>query len=233
MQRRKPNAKMKKLVQRIVGEEPSLASVSRLFLYRNDVLFKLEVLASVLNDVPPDSPDRAIADLIERLVTTPPAKHEWVKLAAPIIGSTPCEPAPGSPLYVLNRFLSWNPCVLRITGLERANGNIEICADHLPIPVPALLQKESGISDKGIREWMERSRTMDSILWVLWEVFYRAVDLTRLKTCPICHKWFVDHTKNKGKARCSARCTWQWWSWEARLKARHKRPPKKRRGKAT
>ncbi|HUZ47324.1 MAG TPA: hypothetical protein VMW54_11880 [Terriglobia bacterium] len=201
---------MKKLVQRIVGEEPGLAGVAWAFYYRNDDLFKLEVLASVLNDVPPDSPEHWLAELIERLVTTPPAKQEWVKLAAPIIGPTPCTPAPGSPLYVLNKFLETNPCILRIEGLGRANGIIAVNATHIPFSVVAGM-----------------SRDVDRILWLLWEVLYRAVDLTRLKTCPICHKWFVDHTKNKSKARCSARCTWQWWSWEARKKARHKRLPKK------
>jgi hypothetical protein len=209
----KPNKKMKRNVQRVVGDDPSLAGVAWPFLYQNDVLFKLEVLASVLNDVPPGSPDRAIAELIERLVSTPPA---WVKVTAPIIGPTLCEPAPGSPLYVLNKFLSWNPCALRITGLERANGNIEICADHLPISVPALYQKQLGISDEQVVGFVKNARTMDQILWVLWEVFYRKVDLTRLKTCPICHRWFVDHSKNKTKIRCSAVCTSKRWSWEAR-----------------
>jgi endogenous inhibitor of DNA gyrase (YacG/DUF329 family) len=226
MKRTKPNGKMKKVMERIVGDEPGLASVARLFLYQNDDLFKLEVLASVLNDVAPDSPDRAIAELIERIVTTPAAKQEWVKQPAPIIGSTPCTPAPGSPLYGFNKFLQWNPCVLRIEGLERASGKIEVCATHVPLPVPLFMKENLGISDKVIAEWAQRNRTADRILWLLWEVFYRHIDLTRLKPCPVCGKWFVDHTKNKSKMRCSARCTWQRWSWDARKEAGHgKRKP--------
>jgi hypothetical protein len=212
MERTKPNGKIKKLVQRIVGEEPGLASVGRLFLYRNDDLFKLEVLASVLNDVAPDSPDHVIAELIERLVTTPPAKQEWVRIHEPFIGPTPCDPAPESPLYVLNEFLSRFPCILRITGLERAKGPINVCADHLPIPLLCIAGVE--MSDKAI----EQNRATDRILWTLWEVFYRRIDLTRLKTCPICHKWFVDHSKNKSQIRCSTACTSKRWSWEARKK---------------
>ena len=95
--------KNKKLLERIAGDDP--ASVAPLFLYQGDDLYKLEVLAFTLNNVPPDSPAHSLAELIERLVTTPPTQQEWVKEAAPIIGPTPCTPAPGSPLYVLNKFL--------------------------------------------------------------------------------------------------------------------------------
>jgi len=196
-------------MKRIVGEEPSLAGVARLFLYPNDPLSKLEILACVLNDVPPGSPDRDIADLIERLVTTPPAEQEWVKLAAPIIGPAPCEPAPGSPLAVLNKLLVDDLCVLQIQGLERADGNIAVNAIHIPVKL---------------------RRDRDRILWILWEVFYSDIDLTRLKTCPVCHKWFVDHSKNKTKIRCSTACTWQRWSWAERRKAGHRLPGSKAKG---
>jgi hypothetical protein len=207
--------KIEKLVERIVGEEPGLASVARLFLYQNDDLFKLEVLASVLNDVPPDSPDRAIAEMIEKLVTIPPAEQEWVKVVdSPLgIGPTECDPAPESPLYVLNKFLEKNPCILRIEGVERAHGNIAVHATHIPLPLVAGM-----------------SRDVDRILWLLWEVFYRDIDLTRLKTCPVCHKWFVDRSKNKSKVRCSQPCTWQRWSWDERKKAGHHLPGSKPKG---
>jgi hypothetical protein len=218
----KPSGKMKKLVHRIVGEDPSLDRSLGMpawipatpllrgpSFYLNDPLYKLEVLASVLNDVPPDSLDREIADLIEKLVTTPPAKQEWTqqKELAYIIGPRSCIPASDSPFDVLNKFLETNPCVLQIKGLERADGDIHICASHVPI-----------------KACCERDR----VLWVLWEVFYLHIDLARLKTCPICHKWFVDHSKNKSKTRCSARCTSQRWSWEARKKAGHNLPGTKR-----
>jgi hypothetical protein len=216
MKRNGRSKKFTNAVRRIVGEEPDLASVARLFLYRNDDLFKLEVLASVLNDVAPSSPDHRIAEMIEKLVTVPPAQQEWVRQATPIIGPTPCTPAPGSPLHMLNDFLMKHPFVLRIEGYERASSNIEIRADHLPVPLPWV----EGMSDKAI----EQNRATDRILWLLWEIFHRHIDLTRLKNCPVCNKWFVDHSKNKGKTRCSARCTWQWWSWEARKKAGHKLP---------
>src|ERR1035441_7494593 len=74
--------KNQKLFERLVGEDPSLASVAQMFLYQNDALYKLEVLASVLNDVAPGSPDHAIAEMIEKLVTIPPAQQEWTRQAA-------------------------------------------------------------------------------------------------------------------------------------------------------
>ena len=200
MKRSKPPWKNRKNVERIVAEEPRNASAMWLLFYSGTSLFQLELLASVLNDVPPDSPDHEIAEMIEKLVTTPPAEQEWVKGSAPIIGSTPCDPAPGSPLYVLNKFLQGNPCVLQVHGFERADGDIHISATHVPI--------------------MAR-RERDRVLWVLWEVFYRNLDLTRLKKCSVCHRWFVDHSKNKSKTRCSARCTSLRWSWEARKQAGH------------
>jgi hypothetical protein len=209
MKRARPTRKTRQIVERIVGENPSLASVAPLFLYQGDELFKLEVLASVLNDVPPDSPAHSLVGLIERLVTSATAKQEWVKQASPVIGPIPCTPVPGSPLYVLNKFLETNPCILRVEGLERANGKVAVHATHIPLPVVAGM-----------------SRNVDAILWVLWEVFYRDIDLSRLKDCPVCHRWFVDHSKNKSKVRCSARCTWRRWSWKARKNAGHKLPRK-------
>lgn len=222
--RTKPKRKMKRIMDEVVREDPSLAYAVRLFFYQRDPLFRLEVLAGVLNDVPPDSPDRAIAEMIEKLVTTPPAQQKWVRLHAPFIGPTACEPAPESPLYKLNEFLLQHPCVLRITGLERAEG-IVVYADHLPIA--GALPWVAEMDEKA----REKNRATDRILWELWEVLYRRIDLTRLKKCPVCHTWFVDHSKNKSKVRCSAACTWQRWSWAERKKAGHKLPGSKAKGR--
>jgi hypothetical protein len=230
MKRTKPNGKNNKFVESLVGLEPALASFARLFLYQNDDLYKLEVLASVKNDVAPDSPHRFLADLIERLVTGAPAKQDWEQITSfSILGPGRCTPAPGSPLYGLNKFLEWNPCILRIEGLERANGNIEISATHIPIPVPLIAGKDLGISDRAIGEWVKQTADADRILWLLWEVFYRRLDLTRLKECTVCHKWFVDHSKNKSKVRCSTACTSKRWSWEARKKTVGSRKAKGRK----
>ena len=210
--RAKPSKKATKLFGRIVGDDPSLAAIAPLFLYQESDLYKLEWLAFTLNNVPPDSPNHFIADLIEKLVTYTPAKQDWTIQKAPIIGPTPCTPAPGSPLYVLNEHLQRNPCVLRIEGLERADGNIMVKATHIPLPI-----------------FMEGKA--DGILWLLWEMFYLNLDLTRLKKCPVCHRWFVDHSKNKSKTRCSARCTSKRWSWEARKNAGHVQKRKVKGGK--
>jgi len=114
-----------------------------------------------------------------------------------------------------------HPCILRIKGRERAAGNIEVSADHVPLPLPWVV----GMSDKAI----EQNRATDRILWLLWEVFNRNMDLTRLKSCSVCHTWFVDHSKNKTKIRCSAACTSKRWSWEARKKTVGSRKAKERK----
>ena len=162
----------------------------------------------------PDSPHRFVVDLVERLLAHPPAKQEWVKRKdlAPIIGPTPCTPAPGSPLYGLNKFLEMNPCFLRIEGFERANGEIGIHATHIPIPFGMLIGDER----------LTLGHSQDRILWLLWEVLDRNVDLARLKRCPVCNRWFVDHTKRGNKTHCMTRCTTRRWSWEARKKAGHR-----------
>ncbi len=43
----------------------------------------------------------------------------------------------------------------------------------------------------------------------------------RVKRCAQCHRWFVDATKNHLAARCSPRCTWQWWSRSRRRERGH------------
>ena len=145
--RAKLSKKTTKLFGRIVGDDPSLAAIAPLFLYQGSDLYKLEWLAFTLNNVPPDSPAHSLAELIEKLVTYTPAKQDWTiqKDLTPIIGPTPCTPAPGSPLYVLNKYLQMNPCFLRIEGLERADGNIKVNATHIPIPAGYLL--DSAISN--------------------------------------------------------------------------------------
>jgi hypothetical protein len=50
----------------------------------------------------------------------------------------------------------------------------------------------------------------------LWRYYFHGRDWERLKRCTVCGKWFVDITKNKSMARCSATCTWQWWNWDRR-----------------
>ena len=237
MKRTKPNEKIKKIVGSLVGEEPGLASAARLFfyqnLYPNDDLYKLEALASVLNDVAPDSPIHVLAELIERLVTCSPAKHEWVRIAEPVIGPIPCTPAPGSPLYGVNKFLQDIPCILRVEGIERAGGNIEVRATHIPLPLARLMEEEVkalGITDQAIEGLVEATYAEDKILWLLWEVLYRGIDLTRLKNCSVCHTWFVDHSKSATKVRCSAVCTSQRWSWAERKKAGHSQPNSKAKG---
>lgn len=210
MTQRKPSKKKLKIVGCLVGSDPSLAATAGVFLYPWD---RLEYLAADLNDIEPDSPNRNLADLVERLLAYPPAKQEWVKQKelAPIVGPTPCAPAPGSPLYVLNKFLETNPVILRIEGRERADGNVGIRATHMPIPFGLLVGDERLTLDL----------TAQRILWGLWDVLYHGVDLARLKKCPICNRWFVDHTKRGNQIRCSTRCTTRRWSWGERKKAGH------------
>lgn len=57
--------------------------------------------------------------------------------------------------------------------------------------------------------------------YVLWKVCEAQVALDRVKQCMRCGKWFVDETRNKSAARCSAACTAKWWDRLRRRKARH------------
>jgi len=222
MAQRKPSKKKLKLMRCLVDEDPSLASGAALYLYPRD---RLEYLAANLNNVEPDSP--YIADLVEQLLACPPAKQGWVsqKERAFVIGPTPCTPAPGSPLYVLNESLATNPCFLRIEGYERADGSIGVHATHIPIPPFQVSDAHDLALDPAVRERLLKltlDLTTQRILWLLWEVFDRNIDLTRLKRCPVCTRWFVDHTKRGNKARCTTRCTSRSWTWGERKKAGHK-----------
>ncbi len=78
----------------------------------------------------------------------------------------------------------------------------------------------------GIRTYPWIEPTMDReprgfILQILWAVLTQSRARDRLKRCPRCQRWFVDRTKNKGKARCSESCTWRYWDRARRKEARH------------
>lgn len=51
--------------------------------------------------------------------------------------------------------------------------------------------------------------------------FFTSPARDRLRKCPVCGRWFVDHTKNKARVRCSAGCTAKWWNRARRRAARH------------
>jgi|GEM_PF-2166806 len=231
MKRNRPSEKTMRAHREIVGEDPSLAAVAPLFLYRGDVLHKLDYLAFALNSVAPDSPTRSLTDTIKRLVTHLPSKKDWIKRYEGLIGPTIYTPAPDSPLDLLNNHLKYIPCLLRIEGYERANGDVEVGATHIPLPAPALIAEEfpKEFRQKAMEAWLERTRGAERILWLVWEIFFQKVDLARLKKCDVCGKWFVDRTKNRSKKRCSPPCTWQYWSWGERKQAGHKLPGKKPR----
>jgi len=68
--------------------------------------------------------------------------------------------------------------------------------------------------------------------YLLWKIREEEA-LDRVKRCPQCQRWFVDETRNKSAARCSAGCTARWWDRSrrraARAKSRDKRMPRRRR----
>lgn len=216
MTRTKRSQKMKKIAEQVVGEDPSQASVAYIFLHRRSNLDNLERLASNLNEAQPDSLAQFIAELVERLIACPPTKQDWVgdppRVVASLPSPLPWTPAPESPLYVLNKFLERNPVILRIEGVERIDDSIGVHATHIPLPWGVLVGHDD----------LSLGLTEQRILWSLWEVLYHGVDLKRLKKCTVCNRWFVDHTKNGSKVRCTARCTSRSWSWGERKKAGHK-----------
>lgn len=43
----------------------------------------------------------------------------------------------------------------------------------------------------------------------------------RLRKCAVCHRWFVDLTRNKSQLRCSPPCTAAWWTRRRRKESGH------------
>jgi hypothetical protein len=60
-------------------------------------------------------------------------------------------------------------------------------------------------------------------LGLLWQSYFLENGWRRLKNCPVCHKWFVDHTSDMRKARCSDPCTNRWWNYDRRKEAGYSR----------
>lgn len=60
-----------------------------------------------------------------------------------------------------------------------------------------------------------------TVLWHLWLFYFRDYGWERLKRCPVCRRWFVDHSDNRKTLRCSLACTSRWWSRDRRKKAGH------------
>ena len=67
-------------------------------------------------------------------------------------------------------------------------------------------------------------------LTFLWEHFFRGETWRRLKQCPVCRKWFVDKSRNRGKKRCSRQCTGRFWN---RPRRRAERDRKRKEGQRT
>jgi predicted RNA-binding Zn ribbon-like protein len=63
----------------------------------------------------------------------------------------------------------------------------------------------------------------ESSLDLLWRSYFYEKGWKRLKSCPVCHKWFVDPTNDMRKARCSVACTNLWWSYSKRKEADYSR----------
>lgn len=113
-------------------------------------------------------------------------------------------PLPGFAVAAFNWFAQRNPLPLRI--LEKyTKEEMEIYPEHYP------------------------TTKIEEALWFLWRFFFHERGWQRLKRCPQCMKWFVDHTKNRKKERCSPHCTWQWWSRDRRKESGHRVPKGKKR----
>jgi hypothetical protein len=66
---------------------------------------------------------------------------------------------------------------------------------------------------------VESRDEIGTVLWHLWLYYFRDYGWKRLKSCPVCKRWFVDTSKNRATARCSESCTWRWWNRERRKEA--------------
>ena len=123
---------------------------------------------------------------------------------------------------LFNQLIKENPVILQ---LERQDKDRRVnwmrsyrFREENPV-IPHMEEKD--LEEGEIFAGFRTETTTGSILSLIWRIFING-DWKRFKQCPQCKKWFVDKTRNKKKDRCSAHCTWQWWSRERRKEEGHK-----------
>ena len=225
MKQNRPLKDLKKIAHEIVGENPDLSAAAALFRYRGN-LQPLDLLAFYLNTTPPNDPARILVDVIKDLITNAPTKKDWEKREdlAFLIGRIPFHPAKGSRLRAFNEIARSLPLFLQIQGYENSAGEVEIHATHMPLNLPYLLAEDSETRDKLLANWPTNEMPTRAILWAFWEVYFRKIDFGRLKQCPECGEFFVDHTKNKTQMRWPPKCNWKYWNWSKKKEKGHNLP---------
>jgi hypothetical protein len=102
---------------------------------------------------------------------------------------------------------------------------------HVPVTLAVFrLTKTKGREVEFAPEVNARQSEEAYALWSVWRFFFHNPQWRRLKRCPQCRRWFVDHSRPANKVRCSAACTTRWWSMDRRRAAGHRL--KKQRAKS-
>jgi len=234
MKREGPTKHIKKVMSEIVEKDRTFSSVLPHFLYFGSPLRRLDDLALLLNEY---QYDERVEKIIEALVSQSPSKMDWVEGGSRrgfepsrlfLSPGNRLDPAPGSPLDLLNNLVSRIPFVLEFRGYRNnKTGAIEIESGCIPTSIDGFAKY---LVTGRIPPIDVKDCTVE-VVWLLWEIYFRNIGLDRFKRCPQCKRWFVDRTRNRQKERCSKHCTWQWWSWGRRKEEGHNLPESKKRKK--
>lgn len=110
--------------------------------------------------------------------------------------------------------------IIAATSLARASEKFTQLAKHHPVSMVVEFPVKGGQKRSGRRERPHTALSsrdeIGTVLWHLWLYYFQDEGWLRLKRCPVCALWFVDTSRNRATARCSATCTWKWWSRERR-----------------
>lgn len=147
--------------------------------------------------------------------------RSWLtKKVEQIILSASTEPRKAVTLF--NHLIKENPVILQLERQDKDRRVNWLRAYYFKEQYPVIPHMEEKELEEGkIFAGFRTETTAGTILSLIWRIFING-DWKRFKQCPQCKKWFVDKTRNNKKDRCSAHCTWQWWSRERRIEEGHK-----------
>lgn len=171
---------------------------------KNNLQFVRERQASARRKRVLQSPRGGLQIIADRLNEVPALQHEVEDPDCPRGIKAECE--------------AWTlvDTIVSASSLSKAGVLFTVHAAQHPVNMCVEVRKGTPRTPVSSRE------ATGTALWHLWLYYFRDRGWRHLKRCTVCHRWFVDTSNNKAQARCSAVCTWQWWSRERRKKYHHK-----------
>ena len=112
-------------------------------------------------------------------------------------------PDPDFAIWYFNELAKKNPVTLKVTS-RKTKTKLEVITDQ-EMPTP-----------------------MSYVLLLMWQYYFKDNGWLHIKRCPTCERWFHDKTGNARMIRCSADCTWKYWSRGRRKEAGHGRGKKRK-----